>query len=62
MVANYAGGDKEVEIEIKNFSVSSAKMNCIDKDRSYDELPLTPNSNLTIKLPEHAVYLLTFEK
>ena len=62
MIANYDGGDTKVDIEIKNFGATKAKMNCIDKDSWYDEVILDGKDNLTIELPKHAVYVLTFEK
>ena len=62
MIANYDGGDMKVDVEIKNFGVTKAKMNCIDKESWYDEVKLDGKDNLTIELPKHAVYVLTFEK
>ena len=62
MIANYDGGDTEVEVDIKGFGATKAKMNCIDEDKWYDEVALEGKDNLTIALPKHAVYLLTFEK
>jgi hypothetical protein len=54
--------DKEIEVEIEGFSVKEAKINRVDEENTYDESVLEASSKLQLKLPAHAVYLLTFNK
>lgn len=61
MVSNDSATDKEIEVQIKNFKAKNAKLNCIDEDRTYDELTLSCLDKINVKLPAHAVYLFTFE-
>ena len=62
MVSNYSGGDKEIEIEIKNFAYTAAFANLIDENNAYAKTRLNSRDKISVKLPEHAVYLFTFEK
>ncbi len=62
MISNYLAEDKEIEVEIEGFSVKEAKINRVDEENTYDESVLEASSKLQLKLPAHAVYLLTFNK
>ena len=62
MIASDSQQDKEVEVEIKNFKANAIKMNCIDEERTFDEIKLKDKDLLSVKLPAHAVYLFTFEE
>ena len=62
MVSNDSDNDKQISLSLENFEVKTAKMNCIDQECSYDELPLDYSDGVSINLPARAVYLFTFEK
>ncbi len=62
MVSNYDGGDKEIQIELKNFNAKKVKVNYIDEEHTFDEEYLCQKENISIKLPAHAVYLFAFEE